>query len=417
MNGFDAINMKPNGPIYVNVAKRATRSPCIQNGNSVSFFSCAIRHNPQVRVFAAVLITLASVYAAGILVTALVAWFARHRTIAGTRPSVSVIVAARNEEHNIARCLDSMTRLTWPRELLEIIVVNDRSDDATPAIVRDYAERFPFITLLSALPGTGHLAGKTNAVTQGVEASRGEILMMTDADCSVPPSWIEETVKYYTEDGIGLVPGFTAIRHRNVFEAIQTIDWFTLFTVASATNSIGFPVTAVGTNFTVRRAAYDAVGGYRTIPFSVTEDYALFHAVTSHPGYRAVFPMDSQTLVTSEPCPTWKDLYRQRKRWFTGGKGMDFASIGIFAAIWLLHLGILVSLVTYPMTSLIALGIKTAADLLLVLPGIVRFRHPSLVAVFPLYEVYFFAYVMLFPPVVLVHGNIVWKDRDFKAKP
>ncbi len=380
-------------------------------------FCRAILHNPQVRVFSVVLVTLASVYAAGIVITALVAWFGRHATTAGARPFVSVIVAARNEEHNIARCLDSMARLTWPRELLEVIVVNDRSDDATPAIVREYAARFPFITLLSAAPGTGHLAGKTNAVTQGVEASRGEILMMTDADCSVPPSWIEETVKYYTEDGIGLVPGFTAISHRNVFEAIQTIDWFTLFTVASATNTIGFPVTAVGTNFTVRRAAYDAVGGYRTIPFSVTEDYALFHAVTSHPGYRAVFPMDPRTLVTSEPCPTWKDLYRQRKRWFTGGKGMDLASISIFAAIWLLHAGILAALITDPMSALTALAIKTVADIVLILPGILRFRQPSLLAVFPLYELYFFAYVMLFPPVVLIHGNIVWKDRDFKAKP
>ena len=100
--------------------------------------------------------------------------------------------------------------------------------------------------------------------------------MMTDADCTVPPGWIEETVKYYTDDSIGLVPGFTAIRHRNIFEAIQTIDWFSLFTVASATTAIGFPVTAVGTNFTVRRAAYDAVGGYRR------------HPVQRHRGLRAL---------------------------------------------------------------------------------------------------------------------------------
>ena len=366
-------------------------------------------------MFAAVLITLAILYAAGILVNALVALLARQRTVTATRPFVSVIVAARNEEHNIRRCLESMARLTWPRDLLEVIIVNDRSDDATPAIVRDYAARFPFISLLSAAPGTGHLAGKTNAVTQGIDASQGEIIMMTDADCAVPPSWIEETVKYYTSENIGLVPGFTAIRYKNLFEAIQTIDWFALFTVASATNSMGFPVTAVGTNFSVRRAAYEAVGGYRRIPFSVTEDYALFHAVTSHPSYRAVFPMDPKALVSSEPCPSWKDLYRQRKRWFTGGKGMDLQSIGIFAIIWLMHAGIIGGLILNAPGALVALGIKTAADLALVLPGIIRFHKPSLLAAFPLYEVYFFLYVMLFPPIVLVHRNIVWKDRDFKA--
>lgn len=367
-------------------------------------------------MFASVLVTLVMLYAAGIMATALVAWFARQRTTPGKRPFVSVIVAARNEEHNIGRCLESLSRLSWPHELLEVIVVNDRSDDATPAIVSDYASRFPFVTLLSATPGTGHLAGKTNAVTQGIDASRGEIIMMTDADCSVPPSWIEETVKYYTDDSIGLVPGFTAIRHRNLFEAIQTIDWFGLFTVASATNSLGFPVTAVGTNFTVRRAAYDAVGGFRGIPFSVTEDYALFHAVTSHPDYRAVFPMDASALVTSEPCPTWKDLYRQRKRWFTGGKGMDFASMGIFGVIWVMHVLLMTAFVIDPGIALTALAIKACADVLLVLPALIRFRQPGLLLVLPFYELYFFAYVVAFPPIVLVHGNVVWKDQKFKAK-
>lgn len=367
-------------------------------------------------MFASVLFTLVLLYAAGIAATALVAWFARQRTVSGFRPFVSVIVAARNEEHNIGRCLESLAHLTWPRELLEVIVVNDRSDDATPAIVRDYAARFPFITLLSAAPGTGHLAGKTNAVTQGIDASKGAIIMMTDADCTVPPSWIEETVKYYTDDTVGLVPGFTAIRHRNVFEAIQTIDWFGLFTVASATNSLGFPVTAVGTNFSVRRTAYDAVGGYRGIPFSVTEDYALFHAVTSHPEFRAVFPMDTSALVASEPCPTWKDLYRQRKRWFTGGKGMDFASMGIFGVIWVMHALLIASIVLEPGLGLAALAIKTAADVLLLLPAFIRFRQPALLAAFPFYELYFFAYVMVFPPIVLVHGNVAWKGRDFKAQ-
>lgn len=365
-------------------------------------------------MFATLLLTLGILYAAGILLTALVAWLARHRTTAGgTQPRVSVIVAARNEEANIGRCLDSLTRLVWPRDLLEVIIVNDRSEDATPAIVRDYASRFPFIRLLNAQPGTGHLAGKTNAVTQGIDASSGAILMMTDADCTVPPGWIVETVKYYTGERVGLVPGFTAIRHRNLFEAVQTLDWFGLFTVASATNSMGFPVTAVGTNFTVRRAAYDAVGGYRGIPFSVTEDYALFHAVTSHPGYRAVFPMDARTLVASEPCPTWRDLYRQRKRWFTGGKGMDWKSILIFAVAWLLHAGLVVGLVVEPVAALGVLAIKGAADLLLVMPAIVRFRQPALLAAFPFYELYYFLYVLVFPPVVLVHTNVVWKDRNF----
>lgn len=352
-------------------------------------------------------------YAAGIVLFAAAAWIARYSTNRSVRPKVSVIIAARNEEANIARCLESVIALTYPRDLLEVVVVNDRSTDATPAILREYMARCQFLHTVNAQPGTGHLAGKTNAVSQGIEASTGEILMLTDADCTVPPSWVEETVKYYTDDRVGLVPGFTAIRHRNLFEAVQATDWFTLFSVASATTWMGFPVTAVGTNFSVRRSAYDAVGGYKGIPFSVTEDYALYNAVTTKTAFRARFPMDAGTVVSSEPCPTWRDLYRQRKRWFTGGKGMDLKSVLIFAVAWFLNLLLLVALVADPAAAFAAFLLKIGADFLLTLPAIVRFHTWSLLPAFPFFELYFFLYVLIFPPIVLLHNEVVWKERRF----
>ncbi len=359
---------------------------------------------------------LGIVYATGIILSAVAAWLARYSTNRTFRPKVSVIIAARNEEHNISRCLESVMRLTYPRELLEVIVVNDRSTDSTPAILHDIMSRFPVLHVVNATPGVGHLVGKTNAITQGIDASSGEILLMTDADCTLPPSWVEEIVKYYTDDTVGLVPGFTAIRHRNLFEAVQAADWFALFSVASAATWMGVPVTAVGTNFTIRRAAYDAVGGYRNIPFSVTEDYALFHAVTSQTSYRARYPMDPGTVVGSEPCPTLRDLFGQRKRWFTGGKGMDLKSILIFASVWLLNLLILVALFTDPGAALAALGMKIAADFVLTLPATIRFRQWSLLPAFPFFELYFFLYVLIFPPIVLTHRDVTWKERSFKGE-
>lgn len=358
-----------------------------------------------------VLLILGIGYAVSIIGMAVIAFAVRYSQNTAYRPRVSVIVAARNEEANIGRCLDSFTRLTYPRELLDVIVINDRSTDATPAIISEFAGRHPFIRLLNAAPGEGHLVGKTNAVTQGIEASTGEVLFMTDADCSVPPGWIEQAVKYYTSPSIGLVPGFTDIRHRNMFEAMQAMDWFALFTVASATTAIRFPVTAVGTNFTVRRAAYEATGGYRKIPFSVTEDYALFHAVTGSTDFTARYPMDPGTLVQSEPCPTWADLFKQRKRWFSGGKGMDAKSILIFAWAWFLNLLIIVGLIAGWPGAVTALILKAGADFVLTLPAVARFRRWEILPAFPLYELYFYFYVFLLPPIVLTGSKVVWKDR------
>jgi cellulose synthase/poly-beta-1,6-N-acetylglucosamine synthase-like glycosyltransferase len=213
---------------------------------------------------------------------------------------------------------------------------------------------------------------------------------------------------------VGIVPGFTAIRATKLFEAMQTIDWFALFSVAAGANRLGFPVTAVGNNLSVRKAAYDLVGGYEGIPFSITEDYALFHAVTATTSYKARFPLDPETLVESEACSTWRDLYRQRKRWFTGGRDMNLQSIAMFAAAWLLHAGIVFGL-AFAMGPLIwiAAALKVSVDLVLCLPSFFVFRRWDLLPAFPVYELYYFLYVLIFPIIVLSGRTVVWKERSF----
>lgn len=367
-------------------------------------------------MFADTLLILAVAYACGILFFALGAALARCPYNRAVHLRVSVIIAARNEEQNIRRCLDAVALLRYPRELLEVILVNDRSTDATAGIVREYAARLPFLKLFNAQPGTGHLHGKANALSQGIAASTGDIIMMTDADCAVPPGWVDETVKYYTDDSVGLVPGFTAIRASRLFEAMQTLDWFALFSVAAGANRLGFPITAVGNNLSVRRAAYDAVGGYEGIPFSITEDYALFHAVTATTNYRACFPLDPATLVESEPCTTLRELYRQRQRWFTGGRDMNFQSIAVFASAWLLHAGLIAGLIVAPGAAIWAILLKIAVDLALCLPSLFAFRRWELLPAFPVYELYYFLYVLIFPVIVLTGGTVVWKERRFGGK-
>jgi cellulose synthase/poly-beta-1,6-N-acetylglucosamine synthase-like glycosyltransferase len=331
------------------------------------------------------------------------------------RPTVSIIIAARNEEQNIGPCLESVSRLTYPKNLLEVILVNDRSTDRTGTLIQEYAVRFPFIKLLTAMEDTStHLRGKTNAVAQAIDVSTGEILLFTDADCIVAERWVEETVKYYNTERVGLVAGFTSLRSRSLFESIQALDWFVLFSLAAATIRLHFPVTAIGNNLSVRRKAYDLVGGYRKIPFSITEDYALFHAVTSTNEYEAKFPLDPETLVRSLPCESWKDLYHQKKRWLTGGADMDFKSISIFAIGYVFKLLLICNLFASGLAViLVPLLVKFIADYALVRPALATFKRSNLLVYLLPFEIYYIAYVLIFPPIVLFNRNVRWKERKF----
>jgi cellulose synthase/poly-beta-1,6-N-acetylglucosamine synthase-like glycosyltransferase len=361
-----------------------------------------------------ILFWLSLLYGVQMLLFAIATWQSRYATNSTYQPTVSVIIAARDEEENISHCLASMHNLTYPRQKLEIVVVDDRSADRTADLVLQSATVDRAIRLLTALPERGDLRGKTNAIAQAIEASSGEILLFTDADCEVQPGWIEETVKYYSDETVGLVAGFTQLRATNGFERMQSLDWFLLFSAAAAGIKLGYPFTAVGNNLSVRRKAYEETGGYRKIPFSVTEDYALFNAITTRTHYAVRFPLDRRTLVLSSPCKSFKQLYNQKKRWFTGGRDMQPRSLALFGVsylfIFLLFLGIPAMWAAgfwYPWI------LKIAVDFALLIPTLSTFRAWRLLAGFVYFEIYFTLYVLIYPPIVLSHRAVVWKDRSF----
>ncbi len=90
---------------------------------------------------------------------------------------------------------------------------------------------------------------------------------------------------------------------------------------------------------------------------------------------------------------------------------MDAKSILIFAVAWVMNLLIIVGLLSGWSAAWIALLLKVGADILLMLPIIVKFRRWDILPAFPLYEIYYFLYVLLLPPLVLVGSKVVWKDR------
>lgn len=332
------------------------------------------------------------------------------------RPTVSIIIAARNEEANIAQCLDSILRLTYPRGQLEVIVVDDQSSDRTSEIVAGYSKSYNHIRLDRTVDGEGNLRGKANAVDTGIQSSTGEILLFTDADCTVPTGWVEETIKYYTGPSIGLVAGFTFLKSSHLFGQIQALDWFSQFTMASGALGLGFPITAVGNNLSVRRTTYDETGGFHKIPFSVTEDHALFKAIVENTGFATRFPLDLKTLVESQPCKSVSELFRQKKRWFTGGLNLDILSIVVFSAIYLLKLIlIVVSFVNPSLFTILLLGFTYAAEVILTLPAIVMLRKLHLLWITPLFFLYFALYTLLLPPIVLANRKVSWKDRKYEA--
>jgi cellulose synthase/poly-beta-1,6-N-acetylglucosamine synthase-like glycosyltransferase len=328
-----------------------------------------------------------------------------------TLPFVTVVVAARNEERNIARTLDSLVQLDYPKDKLEIIISDGASTDKTCAIVKTYCKSYPFVKLHHA-DQNQPIHGKANAIHQAVLRASGEFIMMTDADCTVQPTWIRETLKYFTED-VGLVCGITIPKPINLFAAMQLLDWCYILGISSGRAALGFPIGGIGNNFNFRKAAYHEIGGYAKIKFSVTEDFALFQAMLKS-RWKIVFPILYETHNQTEPMLTLDELYEQKRRWSLGG--LDASMVHAFLAgfMFVAHLLPLASFLVLPLTtSLAALGVKLLADALIILPVVVRLRQTRSLLTFVLFEIYYFLFVFAVPMILTLSREVKWKGVSY----
>lgn len=116
-------------------------------------------------------------------------------------PTVSVIIAAYNEQRVIAEKIDSVLSCHYPDGKLEILIGSDASHDDTVPIVKQYAARYPFISCFDFT----ERRGKPSVVNDLVQAAKGEILVLTDANVIFSLDTLKELVKHFKEPDIGLV--------------------------------------------------------------------------------------------------------------------------------------------------------------------------------------------------------------------
>lgn len=327
-------------------------------------------------------------------------------------PSVSVIVAARNEEQNILECLKSLAELDYPAEKLEIILVDDHSTDRTGEIIRNYINGKSQFKLI--VPGTAieSLKGKTNALANALKIVNGEIILTTDADCTVSPHWVKTIASYYQND-VGFVGGFTTQKSETIFAGMQAVDFIYLLAVAAGTINLKKPLSCIGNNMSYRKSVYDQVGGYENLPFSVTEDFNLLMAIHKLKKYKIIYPLDDGGLVTSKPCEDWKSLFWQKKRWGVGGAESDLIGYLVMAWGFFSHIAMLLTPLFFSLTALYLCLFKIVVDYFFVYPVFNRLKLKLKLSHFVAFEIYFIVYVVLLPFIVLLNRKVKWKGREF----
>ena len=328
------------------------------------------------------------------------------------RPTVSILIAARNEETTIRACLEAVARLDYPPECVEVLIGNDQSTDRTGEVVIDFITDKPHFRLIAISESQTNLRGKANVLAQLARLARGQYLFFTDADTQVPPDWLTEMSRYLAGN-VGIVTGVTLPAGPCLFHTLQSIDWLYNLTLTHLVSSFGVPVTAMGNNMAVSRTAYDAVGGYESLPFSVVEDYALFRAVVGQDfGFRNL--LSETVLARTRPVDTLRQFLSQRKRWMRGATDLP---VWMVISLYVQYLaGPLLLLLGWfaPALAVSLYVLKLFVQTLVISFGLGRLRQTRLWPYALLFEVY---QLILGPLSVLYYFapmSIDWKGRTYE---
>lgn len=363
------------------------------------------------------LFTLAAIYAARVSFFAIGVLRERRRwRVDASRPTVSIVIPARNEERTIERCVQSILRSNYPADRFEVVVVNDRSTDSTATILDRLAAADRRVKVLHRKPESalGNLQGKAGALQYGVAHCTGDVVLFTDADCTVTELWVLGMAMQFASPNLGLITGITTVAGTRFFTRAQDVEWIYTQTMACGGVGNGVPLGCFGNNMAVRRDAFNAIGGYANIPFSVTEDLALQFAMF-RAGYEIRHAIHSNVQVQTMPCSTFVEYVKQRHRWVRGGTALGISATAFVISSIALWAGIIVSAVYsawVPFWGFVAMRLMADSGLV-AMSAIYIKRYRLLPMIVPAMAL--LVLTELFIPFLVARKQVTWKGQVFRS--
>ncbi len=121
------------------------------------------------------------------------------------KPRVSIIIPTYNEAGIIGYKLDNSSRLTYPKDLLEIVIVDSNSTDGTVKVVQDFSEKEKNLNIMLLVEG--ERKGKSHALNNALTHCKGEIVIISDSDCFWPSDILEKALPYLADPSVGAIGG------------------------------------------------------------------------------------------------------------------------------------------------------------------------------------------------------------------
>jgi cellulose synthase/poly-beta-1,6-N-acetylglucosamine synthase-like glycosyltransferase len=231
------------------------------------------------------------------------------------QPKVSILIPAKNEETVIGRLLKRITELTYPKEKLEVIVIDDASTDKTGEIAEEFSEKHDFIKVIHRSPQEGG-KGKPEALNEAMKHVKNDIILCFDADYYPQRDIIEKLVDYFADPKVGAVQSRVTVLNEpeNLVTRLVALERIGGYRVdQKARNDLKLIPQYGGTAGGFRKELVEALGGWN--PAMLAEDTDLTFRIYLM-GYKICYINDVECY--EEAVENWRAYWRQRQRWAKG---------------------------------------------------------------------------------------------------
>jgi cellulose synthase/poly-beta-1,6-N-acetylglucosamine synthase-like glycosyltransferase len=256
-------------------------------------------------------------------------WFRKNKNsteVPTPSSNISIIIAARNEEHNISACLAALASQNYSKDNFEIIIIDDASTDGTVQIVKDFIQTHREIRtqLFSLAEKDRSATSKKAALTLGIQLAQFEIIAVTDADCLPAPGWLSAMANGFSERTVMMVCGMVCFsKDKKWFSKLQSLEFMSLVASGAGAAGAGFPFMCNGASMAFRKEAFYKTGAYSDSDgYASGDDVFLLHNIKKLYGNSSVrFIKNKNAVVLTAPQAGLRDFYNQRVRWASKSKG------------------------------------------------------------------------------------------------
>lgn len=329
------------------------------------------------------------------------------------KTSFSIVVPFRNEKENLPNLLYSISLLNYPKELVEIILVDDDSEDE----FRIQNLEFRIQTVKNIRKSN---SPKKDAIETAIQVAKNDWIITTDADCLVQKNWLTAFDQYIQENEVEMVASSVCYVPKSGFlSAFQNLDFLSLQGATIGSFGINQPFMCNGANFAYSKSFFKELNGFQgNETIASGDDVFLLQKAVSYTPKKVGFLLAKESIVATKPVDTWTELFQQRVRWASKSTGYSsvygkLLALVIFGGnlVWIISFLLWLTNVLDQNIFMLFVALKFLIDFILIYKT-ANFFESKLQYVLASSLLYPFFSVSV--AVYSLFGKYNWKGRNFK---